>query len=409
MPRPYPAIIRGGAWEHKQVPYPNAATGFNPTQVLYTPTGTSSGDRFARVHEALHVKFSPKRQAKGHKKIEPWAYQLGEDWRIHQRGNFVTNSQDYEDGIEALKPLVSLDVPPGMAIGQALALCSIIRSTNIVQIGETIERLYQDAYAKAKPEQKQAFTIAVADKLGCRIFGQEPAFQNGYEPWYQLNDSKPSSSVKLGEWLQEDPPQRGDQYEFDEDPWAQGETPELRDDDDQWGSLRINEPERTERVSEPKVRGKTYDQEGTLPVAWHRYPLDGAVFKRRARKKWDLALLVDASGSMSWDREDLYETAKAGSLVAMYSGSGRFGDLAILSMDGLAVTMKTLSQYKHGGNCVDGPALQWLAEQDAKRKVWLSDEGVTGRTNLCTPKLLRDCRETCARARIRRIERMRDL
>jgi len=409
MPRPYPAIIRGGAWEHKQVPYPNAATGFNPTQVLYTPTGTSSGDRFARLHEALHVKFSPKRQAKGHKKIEPWAYQLGEDWRIHQRGNFVTTTQDYEDALVALQPLVSLDVPPGMAIGQALALCSITRLADLVKIAATIERLYQDVYDKAKPEQREAFAIAVADKLGFRIFDQEPAFQNRYAPWFYLNERKPSSAVKLGEWLQENPPQRGGQYEFDEDPWSHGETPELRDDDNQWGTLCINEPERTERVSEPKVRGKTYDQEGTLPVAWHRYPLDGAVFKRRARKKWDLALLVDASGSMSWCEEDLYATAKAGSLVAMYSGTGHYGNLAILSMDGLAVTMETLKCYKHSGNCVDGPALQWLAQQDAKQKVWLSDEGVTGRTNCCTSKLLRDCRETCARARIRRIECLRDL
>ena len=40
--------------------------------------------------------------------------------------------------------------------------------------------------------------------------------------------------------------------------------------------------------------------------------------------------------------------------------------------------MSHASRYMLGGNVIDGPALEWLAEQSQTTKLWMSDGGITG-------------------------------
>jgi hypothetical protein len=90
-------------------------------------------------------------------------------------------------------------------------------------------------------------------------------------------------------------------------------------------------------------------------------------------------ILIDASGSMSFDGEDILEIMQMlpAVTIAMYNGRGYTGDLRIVAKNGKRVNQQYLDRYSGYGNVVDGPALEWLGTQPAKR-IWVSDMHVFG-------------------------------
>jgi hypothetical protein len=137
-----------------------------------------------------------------------------------------------------------------------------------------------------------------------------------------------------------------------------------------------------------------------------RWPVDGRVFRRRARRGGG-TLLVDTSGSMSLDVADLDRlllSTPHGMRVAIYSGSGDVGELRIVADGVRRAAVEHLARFG-SGNVVDLPALEWLARQPLPR-LWVSDGGVTGIGDRGSLALKERCAALCRRARIRRVAKL---
>jgi len=138
----------------------------------------------------------------------------------------------------------------------------------------------------------------------------------------------------------------------------------------------------------------------------HRWLMDGAVFRRRARKRGG-TILVDGTGSMSLEADALDRLLLAtlpGTRVAVYSGSEDRGTLRIVaegSRRAAAEHLKTPGR----DNIVDLPALEWLARQPQPR-VWVTDGGVTGIGDRPSSVLSARCGALRRRARIQRVAKL---
>jgi hypothetical protein len=148
-------------------------------------------------------------------------------------------------------------------------------------------------------------------------------------------------------------------------------------------------------------RGKRSAEEGDSLRDITRLMTDGRVFAAR-RKKVGGSVLVDCSGSMSWDHEDLVRVISEApaALVAAYSGNGGRGVLRIVAKAGRRVPDEDVNTYQNG-NEIDIPALEWLAKQREPR-VWLSDGEVCG-SGADTDWLLMQATRVCRSGRIRRV------
>lgn len=133
---------------------------------------------------------------------------------------------------------------------------------------------------------------------------------------------------------------------------------------------------------------RTCTDTGAIPRAMHRLTIDGRPFRGpRAIDGKPGTVLIDLSGSMGLSAGDIAAILRVlpASTVAGYSGKGGQGILTVLARRGMSVDPAMLPAIRSshpGGNCIDGPALEWLAEQAAPR-IWISDGAVTadGTTN----------------------------
>ena len=144
--------------------------------------------------------------------------------------------------------------------------------------------------------------------------------------------------------------------------------------------------------------------EGSVVRFVHRYPIDGRIFRRRARGRAG-TVLVDTSGSMSLDADDLdhvLRETRGAVQVAIYSGKGSRGELRIVARGGRRAAARHLEPFGRG-NIVDVPALEWLARQRGPR-VWITDGGVTGVGDSSAPAIRRRCKLLVTRARVVQVE-----
>jgi len=155
-----------------------------------------------------------------------------------------------------------------------------------------------------------------------------------------------------------------------------------------WNDMRILMPDMPHPALPPKdkaMRNKfNATDRGSVPTHMHRYHVDLAIFGRKTKKQEGISILVDTSGSMSLDEEDMTRilTECPAATVASYSGpcSGSRGTLIILARGKRRVALDNVPSAG-GCNTIDLPALQWLARQPGPR-YWLSDGGVTGKDNM---------------------------
>ena len=84
-------------------------------------------------------------------------------------------------------------------------------------------------------------------------------------------------------------------------------------------------------------------------------------------------MLIDDSGSMSWLPEEIEAIMIAAPAVTIgaYSGARATGILKVLARNMRRVTKGDI-KTPYGGNDVDLPALEWLAEQ-AEPRIWVTD------------------------------------
>jgi hypothetical protein len=155
------------------------------------------------------------------------------------------------------------------------------------------------------------------------------------------------------------------------------------------------------------ARKKRASTVGRNPRRIHRMLTDPErrIFDTRSRGKGGI-ILIDASGSMSFTQEDIYNMiVKApGALVAMYAedGSGMKGDanLHVLAKDG-----KMVSEIPNRmcGNNVDLPALEWAVKKRTSNKtpvIWVTDGGVTAINGEYYDSLAVQCFNFCRKERV---------
>jgi hypothetical protein len=148
----------------------------------------------------------------------------------------------------------------------------------------------------------------------------------------------------------------------------------------QWGEMFTHQPPLTVNLQGRLKGGRAYRPAdfGYNPKYINRYCVDKKIFKQKQTQLGG-TILIDASGSMSFDGKDILEIMQLlpAVTIAMYNGHGDTGNLRIIAKNGKRVTEEYLEKHSGYGNIVDGPALEWLGTQPARR-IWVSDMHVFG-------------------------------
>jgi len=148
----------------------------------------------------------------------------------------------------------------------------------------------------------------------------------------------------------------------------------------EWGVMFTHQPPLTVNLQSRLKNGRSYRPAdfGYNPKYINRYCIDKKIFKQKVTALGG-TILIDASGSMSFDGQDILEVMQQlpAVTIAMYNGKSNTGDLRIIAKNGKRVTEKYLDEHSGYGNVVDGPALEWLGKQPARR-IWVSDMAVFG-------------------------------
>jgi hypothetical protein len=171
-----------------------------------------------------------------------------------------------------------------------------------------------------------------------------------------------------------------------------------------WGAMTMLRPHLGNHIKPAAATSRhfTATEEGSHFRYPERYVSDGHVFSRKVKRNCG-TILMDVSGSMDYEREDIRRFSEECPNVTMAAyGSDsavRGGFLKIIAQDGRVADEETIMNHFGGGNLVDGPALYWLADQKGPR-IWVSDGMVTGRGEDSEDVLNRECDAVVMRARI---------
>ena len=171
-----------------------------------------------------------------------------------------------------------------------------------------------------------------------------------------------------------------------------------------WGEMEIHTPPCTINLSNKLRQGyvKTPKEYGQTPNNLQRYCVDKKVFSKKT-KVYGGTVLIDASGSMNFDGNDILEIMNEvpAVTIAMYNGMGRHGNLRIIARNGRRVDDDYIDYHSGRGNVIDKPALEWLGRQEPKR-LWVSDMYVVP-TNETSRQALDECLDTVRKYNITRL------
>lgn len=437
--RPIPEVIDNQPWKI-ETNHAKQGSVDPKAHVMNVPLGVNPIDRIIKNHEMLHVKFSPKRPTcpPG---TDPIAYQAAEDCRINYRGGLLgvdTGSVTvYDDrDIEALKKNITGSPNPEL-VAASLLLATTGSHDHMRVITEVLPDVFDDeevstiryvagsasymarqgqrpSHARAKQAAKyltEAFKLPPEadkkDNTSGKAEGENApgevrkALSQTIE--YANFDALEKAEAKMG-----GPEEDKTGLEF-----ANGSTPSGMSavGNNWWGRMKIVEPPRTERFPS-KMRSRLWkpSDQGTVL----RYPQrycggDGTIFAAKGQKLGGCTVLIDASGSMQFTKEDVLRIMQLmpAALIATYCGMSREGTLTIVAKKGRRVH-ESRFKGQGGGNCVDGPALDWLAKQPGPR-YWVSDGEIVGYEYARTPAMFAAVYKHCRDHHILRVDGLKDV
>jgi hypothetical protein len=341
-------------------------------RIINVPFGTDNFSQQIRTHEMAHVRYSPTG-------VEvPDGVTLDillacEDGRLNSLMKMagITNSEAVFMGADVIDRM-KMKVASSPEVAAALLICSL---------GTPDGPLVLNAVAERSP------VLARYVENVHSMFFREPEVR--FSPMLSADAQLPyENTVKAAKALMriinptgnDGPPAT----EWDEDN-KEALEPLLQqlmyqeEETNEWGEMTIVRPPMP--VSLPAGLKHTVHRsvdEGTFMTRPHRYMIDKAIFGVKTRKPGGATVLIDASGSMGLDSQQLYELVSLlpAATVALYFGEETTGQLVYIAQDGRRVE----DPYDHvtdGMNVIDGPALRWLNEQ-AEPRIWVSDGYVTG-------------------------------
>ena len=163
-----------------------------------------------------------------------------------------------------------------------------------------------------------------------------------------------------------------------------------------------NRPEAYHRV--PRAKLGTSNKPSDFGDVF-RYPervmSDGMVFS--SRKKSSVGtIMIDISGSMNVDMDDIHKIIRAtgGVTIATYCGKTSGENRGWLDVIAKGQRVVKEIEERAYGNVIDYPALKWLARQEGPR-IWICDGEVTGIGDSQDANYVKVCFDTAKRARIK--------
>lgn len=437
--RPIPEVIDNQPWKI-ETNHAKQGSVDPKAHVMNVPLGVDPVDRIIKNHEMLHVKFSPKRPSPG-PGVDPNAYQAAEDCRINYRGSMLgvdTGSVSVFDDrdIETLKKNIG-----GHPNAELMAACALLATEGSVDRERLMTEVLPDVFDDEELRHID-YQAAVASHLARN--GRNPSHTRTKQAAKYLTevfkppppeekkdntsgkaegenapgevrkalaktvtnanfDSLEKAEAKMG-----GPDKDETGLEF-----ANGSTPSGMSavGENWWGKMKIVEPPRTERFPS-KMRSRLWKPSDQGVVL--RYPQrycggDGTIFAAKGQKLGGCTVLIDASGSMQFTKEDVLQIMQLmpAALIATYCGLAREGTLTIVAKKGRRVH-ETRFKGQGGGNCVDGPALDWLAKQPGPR-YWVSDGEIVGYNYARTPAMFAAVYKHCRDHHILRVDGLKDV
>lgn len=395
---PMPEAIDGKRWSVKRGQPRIDMT----AREMFVPLADTDGDRFLRAHESAHAKITPKVAANAAAEkhgVSVLALQVCEDCRVH---HFLNRR-----GIPTPGAVSAAEIEqhlPRLKVADRDIAAALLASVGTGDYGRIFNALA--AAPDMAPDRLGSIVQAVrnvADSIGAR-----PARRGAKHPAETVQgfNKRTVPAAQLFDAMFPESPPEHDRANREMIRNAVQRGP--MDESGEWGDVQ---PIARAPLTLGKDRGRgttrSYRDEGVIPSAVHRLPVDGRVFTRQRRATGG-SVLVDASGSMSLDSTDLaaiVEAAPAGR-VAIYCGAKWTGGrITVVADRGRRAADDDIQRARIGGsNLIDGPALRWLAKQPAPR-IWVSDGLVNGRDGRIAHNLLRECAELCRRHGIRRVDR----
>ena len=457
---PYPEIVTGDTWTVHQTPDNSpAASTDNLNKNMHVPLNRNcefcgvNHSRMIRRHELGHVKWSPKTMGKLKPGVRKEAVEVLEEIRV----NFLL-ARNKLDLNEPTMCLDSMQVRTNDMLLHAsiskIILYGMASMWPVVDYGDGISKYYRGYRDEWCPEYKavQTFIDMCLDDINIsEIRKEELRFaQSTMHRFYRnLTDSYHSYGMisyrkvqKLAADLSHilnaftEPPKKHEIYANPQDGLL-GAAEESEEDgtlEEQeagagasnndlerrmrkglleqmryhrhgvgtWGDMEIHKPPLTVNLTSRLKNGRAYRPAdiGYNPKYINRYCVDKKIFKQKQHVMGG-TILIDASGTMCFSGQDILEILQLlpAATIAMYNGSGYYGDLRIIAKNGRRVDEQYMDRHSGKGNVVDGPALDWLSTMPARR-IWVSDMHVFGRGNDTGINLVKYCYEMCTKHKI---------
>jgi hypothetical protein len=425
---PIPAIPAGkGPFNVREMPpgFGASTNTLSPENTLYVPLGGDKESRAIRFHEYAHLelgKVRPKLAEYLDKAVKDKKQPIDRDW-LQAGLDVVVNSMAQKRNIEEISDLPLDDPKPTTPeYAQAMWLLRKLSLTNgkvprnnmlpkdetttVQNVYTSLQNLghnYTHRQDQLNDEQYAKYVAAALRNLQSFYDTKEAISKLKMSPSIapmtnmmlrQALGGEGLSRVKLTKMLGKESP-------FDIT--HKGPAAHYRygsGTDSGWGTMSIvtltMDAMARRRAPERKpsyVGGFRNAFRALLPA------MDGRAWAIR-RKKMGGTILLDMSGSMSLEPEDIVKLLKTAPLaqIAGYSGSKTDGTMYIMAKGG---------RYHNGiprhpgSNVIDGPALRWLSEQP-KPRVWISDGQVTGTCDGMQTHLLADAIGIVSRGDIER-------
>lgn len=395
---PMPEAIDGKRWTVKRG-QPRIDT---TAREMFVPLGATDADRFLRAHESAHARITPKVAANAAAQkagVSIMALQVAEDARVHaflnRRGIPTPGALTEAEIAQGTPRIAASDRDAAGALLAAVGTGDYARIYNALALAPGMEPARLDSIVQAVRQIAQ-------------MIAAKPARRNARHPVDTTMGFKQRTvpAAQLFESMFPEAPTESDRANREMIRRAVARSPV--DDTSHWGDVQpIGRAPLTLGKRAGRGVTRSFRDEGTIPSAVYRLPVDGRVFTR-SRKAVGGTVLVDASGSMELDSNDLaaiVDAAPAGR-VAIYCGAKYCGGrVTIVADNGRRAADRDIQAARIGGcNLIDGPALKWLARQPGPR-IWVSDGLVNGHDGRIAHNLLRECADLCRRHGIRRVDR----
>lgn len=411
---PFPGMIDGNRWTVREGRWP---TFIDRAQgAMHVPLGAADVERKLRLHEEAHVAWTPPVSKEDvaefgveertidaceDGRIINLMSRQSDDWReVNESHSVLHQSQigQYRDYFNRLYAKLMGEeqeagplAPPEPSLMEAARLLASSRgyaeaqvfddlSDNMPWIKDAVDDMHQRHIA-SQDAPDFTNTVAYAQEL-------ERAFSEIEERL--VGEARDAREANMA-------PNRPDHIDDD-------------DDDYLWGEMEIQRVSLPERLRHKESRRTRPADKGAVPRYMHRLLADQRVFgRKRKEQRLQGTVLIDHSGSMSLSTDEVDEILRRWPAVTIATYSGNYnGTLRIIAEKGRRAERRHLSRPDGGGNCVDGPALDWLCKQRGPR-IWISDGQVSGQGEDFRDWFRRDATRKLVRGKIKRIDDVRSL